>query len=129
LTRQRNPSTLPATSSRFPSTDGAGDGTATFASTPHPRPYAVQSHLREGGSPGCPVPNSNAVYRTGTTFAAHLSRFTVPAAVSFWSGDEGPNDDFGNNDATTNGTVGARAGHFRTGFDLDGSSYLSVAGP
>ncbi len=131
ITREGHTSVLAATELGFVTTDASGDGVGPFLTlTPNLGIYAVQLHLREGGSPGCPNTSCNAIYRTGGTFATDLVRFTVPAATSFWSADDAnANDEMGTNPGTAMGSVAYRAGEFRNGFDLDGGSWISIPSP
>lgn len=131
ITREGHTSVLSATDLGFFSTDGSGNGVGPFLGlTPNLGIYAVQLNLREGGAPGCPSTSCNAIYRTGGTFSTDLVRFTVPAATSFWSADDGnATDEMGVNPGTPMGSVAYRAGEFRNGFDFDGSTWVSIPNP
>jgi hypothetical protein len=129
-TREGNTSRISNDEFGFVATDGNGDTETLFTLVGvNPGVYAVQFHVREGGAPGCPATNCNAIYRTGGVFAGDLVRFAVPGAAAFWSGDGHLADEVGANAAEEVGAVGYRSGHFRQGFDLDGTSYLSVPDP
>jgi hypothetical protein len=130
VSREGNTSNVFDTTFGFLPVDGGGNAAATFTfNNVNPGVYSVQFHVREGGAPGCPSTNCNAIYRSGGAFAGELVRFAVPGAIAFWSGDGDLEDEVGTNDIATIGTVNYRAAQFRQGFDLDGSGYLQVASP
>lgn len=131
ISREGHTATLSADDLGFFSTDGSGQGVGSFLGlAPNPGTYALQFTIREGGSPGCPSTTCNAIYRTGGTFSTDLVRFTIPAATSFWSADDGnAADEMGVNPGTPIGSVAYRPGVFRNGFDFDGSTWVSIPNP
>lgn len=130
ITREGETTSVTDTELGFVTLDAGGDGSESVTVVAaNPGVYAVQFHVREGGSPGCPTTGCNAIYRTGGSFADELVRFAVPGPAAFWSGDGDADDEGGSNAAAWSGTEAYRDGHFRGGFDLDGASHLEVASP
>ncbi|MBI2396978.1 MAG: LamG domain-containing protein [Xanthomonadales bacterium] len=130
ITREGNTSAVADTTFGILDVDGSGNAATGYTfNGVHPGVYATQFHVREGGAPGCPLTDCNAIYRSGGVFAGELARFAVPGAIAFWSGDGDREDEIGSNAIAMVGAVGYRAGHFRQGFDLDGTGHLEIANP
>jgi len=130
ITREGNTSNVVDTTFGFVAVDGAGATNTGFTfSNVNPGVYNVQFHVRDGGAPGCPDTSCNAIFRSGSSFATDLTRFAVPGAIAFWSGDGDASDEVGPNDLTPFGSVAFRSGHFRQGFDLAGTGHLQHATP
>ena len=130
ITREGNSSAVIDTTFGFLTTDANGDADQSFQfQNVNAGVYGVQLHGREGGAPGCPATNCNAMFRSGGVFAGALVRFAVPGPLAFWTGDGDLLDRAGGVDATASGTIAYRDGHFRKGFDLASGVYLQVPSP